>query len=140
MPRNELTQQQENFCKAYIKYGIGYKAYLEAYPTCKDWKRNSIDVAATKLLNNAKISHRLNELNAQIESTLQTSTTLNKRKLLETALQMLEDTNNPAERTHAVSLIKLLFAKEGMTQPANQVNIQVNNNTVVGEVTDYLDL
>lgn len=137
---NGLTQQQEDFCKYYTDIGIGYKALLKAYPNTTKWTRASADSYVQKLLNNTLIMTRINELNEQKTSVLMQSTKLNHRKLLETALQMLEDTNNPAERTHAVSLIKLLFAKEGLTQPANQVNIQVNNNTVVGEVADYLDL
>lgn len=140
MPRNELTQQQENFCQLYVKYGIGAKAYLEAYPKSKNWKRNTLDCEVSRALNNPKISTRVAELNEQKTSALMQSTKLNKRKLLETALQMLEDTNNPAERTHAVSLIKLLFQKEGMLQPSTAVQVNIQNNTVVGEVTDYLDL
>lgn len=135
-----LTQQQENFVHAYFKYGIGRKAYREAYPKSINWKDENVDSQASKLLNNPKVNTRLAQLNEAAESTLKQSTTLNKRKLLETALQMLEDTNNPAERTHAVSLIKLLFAKEGLTQPQQQINVNIQNNTVVGEVTDYLDL
>ena len=137
---NGLTQQQEDFCKYYVDIGIGYNALIKAYPKAKNWKRNSIDCQVQKLLNNTLIDHRIAELNEQKTSALMNSTKLNKRKLLETALQMLEDTNTPAERTHAVSLIKLLFQKEGMLQPENITQINIKNNTVVGEVTDYLDL
>ena len=140
MPRNELTQQQENFCKFYVDIGIGSKALIKAYPKAETWKRNTIDCQVQKLLNNPKINHRINELNEQKTSALMQSTQLSHRKLLETALQTMIECNTPAERQHFVSLIKMLFQKEGMLQPSNQVNIQVNNNTVVGEVTDYLDL
>jgi len=140
MPRNELTQQQENFLQKYIECGVAYQAYIYAYPKAKNWTRNSVDSQANKLLNNPKINTRLAEHNNRVESTLKQSTTLNKRKLLETALQMLEDTNNPAERTHAVSLIKLLFQKEGMLQPETVTQINIQNNTVVNEVSDFLNL
>ena len=137
---NGLTQQQEDFCKEYVKCGIAFKAYQKAYPTSLNWTRNSIDSRASNLLNNSKIEARVNELNEQATSTLMNSTKLNKRKLLETALQMLEDTNTPAERTHAVSLIKLLFQKEGMLQPENVTQVNIQNNTVVNEVSDFLNL
>lgn len=137
---NGLTQQQEDFCKAYVKYGISRKAYMEAYPKSKAWKGSAVDCEASKMLNNPNISQRINELNEQATSVLMESTKLNKRKLLETALQMLEDTNNPAERTHAVSLIKILFQKEGMLQPESVTQVNIQNNTVVGEVSDYLNL
>lgn len=137
---NGLTQQQEDFCKYYVDLGIGNKALIKAYPAAKNWKQNSIDCQVQKLLNNPLIDHRINELNEQKTSALMNSTKLNKRKLLETALQMLEDTNTPAERTHAVSLIKLLFQKEGMLQPENVTQINIQNNTVVNEVSDFLNL
>ena len=140
MPRKELTQQQENFCKLYVKYGIAPKAYMEAYPKAKNWKKSTVDTEASRMLNNPKISTRIDELNDHATSVLMQSTQLSHRKLLETALQTMLECNTPAERQHFVSLIKMLFQKEGMLQPQNQVNIQVNNNTVVGEVTDYLDL
>lgn len=137
---NGLTQQQEDFCKLYVKYGISRKAFIEAYPSAKNWKENSIDSKASQMLNKVQIKQRIDELNEQATSVLMESTKLNKRKLLETALQMLEDTNNPAERTHAVSLIKMLFQKEGMLQPNTAVQVNIQNNTTVNEVTDYLDL
>ncbi len=137
----ELTQQQENFCKAYIKYGIGYKAYLEAYPNAKTWKRNSVDVEATKMLNSPKISHRLNELNSQIESTLQTSTTLSKRKILEEIILLQQKCRNQdSQNTVNLQALKLLSQIAGLLSEQPQVQVNIQNNTVVGEVTDYLDL
>ena len=137
---NGLTQQQEDFCKYYTDIGIGYKAFIKAYPNALKWTRASADSYVQKLLNNDLIMTRINELNEQKTSVLMQSTKLNKRKLLETALQAMEECNTPAERQHFVSLIKLLFQKEGMRQPETVTQINIQNNTVVGEVTDYLDL
>lgn len=135
-----LTQQQENFCKLYVKYGISRKAYMEAYPKSQKWTQSAIDCEASKMLNSPKVSQRIAQLNEQKTSVLMKSTALNKRKLLETALQMLEDTNNAGERQHAVSLIKLLFQKEGMLQPESVTQVNIQNNTTVNEVISYLDL
>ena len=140
MTERKITQQQENFCKLYVKYGIGRKAYEEAYPKSKNWKDSTINAEVSRALNHPLISTRIAELNEQATSVLMKSTALNKRKLLETAIQMLEDTNNPAERQHAVSLIKLLFQKEGMTSPEAAIQVNIQNNTVMGEVSDYLNL
>ena len=140
MTERKLTQQQENFFKLYVKYGIGRKAYEEAYPKSKNWKDSTIKAEVSRALNHPLISTRIAELNEQATSVLMKSTALNKRKLLETAIQMLEDTNNPAERQHAVSLIKLLFQKEGMTSPEAAIQVNIQNNTVMGEVSDYLNL
>lgn len=137
---NGLTQQQEDFCKLYVKYGISRKAFIEAYPSAKKWKENSIDSKASQLLNSAKVEQRVNELNEQATSALMQSTKISHRKLLETALQTMLECNTPAERQHFVSLIKLLFAKEGLTQPQQQINVNIQNNTVVNEVSDFLNL
>lgn len=135
-----LTEQEELFCQEYIKEPIMYNALIKAYPAAKNWKRNSADVQANKILNRPKVNQRIKELLEKKESTLQNSTTLSKRKLIETALQMLEDTNNGAERQHAVALLKMLFQKEGLLQPQTQVNVNVNNSNTVNEVIGYLDL
>jgi len=143
MPRKELTQQQENFCKLYIKYGIAPKAYKEAYPKAVNWKKSTVDTEASRMLNNPKISTRIDELNEQATSTLMQSTKLNQRKLLESALYILEDCQHtPSQYANAINVLKLLYSQQGMMPSSNnqQINIQVNNNTVVGEVTDYLDL
>ena len=141
MPRKELTQQQENFCKLYIKYGIAPKAYKEAYPKAVNWKKSTVDTEASRMLNNPKISTRIDELNEQATSTLMQSTKISHRKLLETALQTMIECNTPAERQHFVSLIKMLFQKEGLlSENTNNIQVNIQNNQTVGEVTDYLDL
>lgn len=135
-----LTQSQENFCKLYVKYGISRKAYMEAYPNSKKWKGSAVDCEASKMLNNPKVSQRITELNDHATSVLMNSTKLNHRKLLETALQTMLECNTPAERQHFVSLIKMLFQKEGMLQPQTAVNVNIQNNTITTKVDDYLGL
>lgn len=93
------------------------------------------------MLNNPKISTRIDELNEQATSTLMQSTKISHRKLLETALQTMIECNTPAERQHFVSLIKMLFQKEGLlSENTNNIQVNIQNNQTVGEVTDYLDL
>lgn len=137
---NGLTQQQEDFCHYYVDIGIGNKALLKAYPAAQNWKQNSIDCQVQKLLNNPLIDHRIAELNEIKTSALMESTKINHRKLLETALQTMLECNTPTERQHFVSLIKLLFQKEGMLQPENVTQVNIQNNTTVNEVIGYLDL
>lgn len=139
-PRTGLTEQQEKFCQEYVKNPVMYQAYVKAYPKALNWKRSSVDPEASRLLDNPKINTRIGEIMNAQESALLKSTTLNKRKLIETALQTMLECNTPAERQHFVSLIKLLFAKEGMTAPAQAIQVNIQNNTVLGEVSDYLNL
>lgn len=141
---NGLTQQQEDFCKYYTDIGIGYKALIKAYPNAAKWTRASADSYVQKLLNNTLIMIRVNELNDQKTSALMQSTKLNQRKLLESALMILEDCQHtPSQYANAINVLKLLYSQQGMMPNAsNTANIQVNiqNNTTVNEVTDYLDL
>jgi hypothetical protein len=139
-PRTGLTEQQETFCQEYVKNPVMYQAYVKAYPKALNWKRSSVDPEASRLLDNPKINTRISEIMNAQESALLRSTTLNKRKLLETALQTMIECNTPAERQHFVSLIKMLFQKEGMLSPESVTQVNIQNNTTVNEVTGYLDL
>ena len=138
----ELTQAQENFCIFYVDIGIGSKAYLKAYPKSEKWKRNTLDCQVQKMLNNPKINHRIQELNEQKTSALMESTKLNHRKLLESALMILEDCQRtPSQYANAINVLKLLYAQQGMMpKDSPQIAVQVNNNTVTAEVSDYLNL
>lgn len=138
----ELTQQQENFLQKYIECGVAYQAYLYAYPKAKNWTRNAVDVQANKLLNNSKVNLRLAEYNKKIESTLEQSTTLNKRRILNEIIELQQQCKEAGQGQAGVNLqaLKLLSQIAGLLQENTQVNIQVNNNTVVNEVSDFLNL
>ena len=139
---NGLTQQQEDFCKYYTDIGIGYNALLKAYPSAKNWKRNSADCQVQKLLNKPLIDQRIKELNDQKTNALLNSTKLNQRKLLESALNILENTqNNPQQYAHAINVLKLLYAQQGMMpKNDNQTTINIINNNSIDNISNFLDL
>lgn len=58
----KLTQKQERFVQELIKGKSQRQAYRIAYPSSKKWKDNAVDVNASKLLKNAKVSLRFNKL------------------------------------------------------------------------------
>lgn len=60
---NRLTSKQEEFVYGIANGKTQYQAYIDAYPKAKKWKRESVDVAASQLLQNNKIIIRLEELN-----------------------------------------------------------------------------
>lgn len=60
---NRLTSKQEEFVYGIAEGKTQYQAYIDAYPKAKKWKRESVDVAASQLLQNNKIIIRLEELN-----------------------------------------------------------------------------
>lgn len=60
---NRLTSKQEEFVYGIANGKTQYQAYIDAYPKAKKWKREAVDVNASKLLNDTKIKLRLEELN-----------------------------------------------------------------------------
>lgn len=60
-----LTPKQENFCLAYIETGNASEAYRRAYDAEK-MKPETINRSAKELLDNPKISTRLDELRVSI--------------------------------------------------------------------------
>lgn len=59
-----LTPKQEAFAQAYVETGNASEAYRRAYDASK-FKSESVNVNASKLLSDAKISQRVAELKAE---------------------------------------------------------------------------
>lgn len=137
-----LTQAQECFLQNYLKTNNAYKSYLIAYPNSKNWKRNSVDCKASLLLDNEKIQQRITEHNAKINSTLEKSTVLNKRKILNEIIELQQSckSDGAGQNTTQLQALKLLSQIAGLLQEnKTEINITNNNNTV-NEVIGYLDL
>ncbi len=64
----KLTPKQEAFARAYVETGNASEAYRMAYPRAKNWKSEAVNVAASRLLANAKVSLRVEELGSSRES------------------------------------------------------------------------
>ena len=58
----KLTKQQEHFCQEYIKDSNATRSYKTAYSVQANTKEQCTWVNASKLLSNAKVTLRLNEL------------------------------------------------------------------------------
>lgn len=65
LSKGGLTPKQENFCLAYLETGNASEAYRVAYNASK-MKDASVSVKAHELLNNGKITVRLNALRQPI--------------------------------------------------------------------------
>ena len=61
---SKLTIKQENFCNYYIESGNASEAYRRAF-SCAKMKDESINVNASKLLNNTKVALRVKELQSE---------------------------------------------------------------------------
>ena len=60
----DLTVKQEAFCRAYIETGNASEAYRRAYDT-SGMNANSVNRKAKELVDNVKITARVNELKAE---------------------------------------------------------------------------
>lgn len=67
MEKKELTIKQEKYVQALIRGLSQRQAYMEAYPGSKKWKEKSVDIAASNLLKNDKVSIRYQELQKKAE-------------------------------------------------------------------------
>jgi len=100
---NRLTSKQENFCQNIVSGKTQYESYLDAYPSSKKWKRNSVDNKASLLFENVKIVQRIAELKKPTEDLLEA----NRKKLIEKALKVaLKD--EKVRSTTVTMLTKLL--------------------------------
>jgi len=61
---DNLTPKQEKFCQVYIETGNASEAYRQAYNT-ENMKPETINVAASQLLDNYKVSTRIAGLQAE---------------------------------------------------------------------------
>lgn len=64
---DKLTPKQEKFCLEMSRLGNQYQAYCNSFST-RNMSRGAIDVEASKLMNNPKITLRLRELAEEIKS------------------------------------------------------------------------
>lgn len=60
----KLTPKQEKFCQKYIETGNASQAYRQSYD-CENMKDETVNVKASELLNNGKITVRLKELKTE---------------------------------------------------------------------------
>lgn len=138
----ELTKKQQIFLEHYIKTSNGLEALHLAYPNSKEWTYNAQHVEINKILNKPNVNLKLQEHNRAVESALANSTTLNKRKILNEIIELQQQCKEAGQGQAGVNLqaLKLLSQIAGLLQENTQINVQVNNNTVVNEVSDFLNL
>lgn len=62
---SDLSAQREAFARAIAKGGTQADAYRDAFPGSKKWKDNSVHIAASRLLADAKVALRVDELRSK---------------------------------------------------------------------------
>jgi phage terminase small subunit len=73
MAKSKLTPKQEAFARAYVETGNASEAYRRSFEVGKNTKPESVWVNASKLLSDAKVAQRVEELFARaVERTMVT--------------------------------------------------------------------
>ena len=130
MTDNPLTPKQEAFALAYVETGNAAEAYRRAYDVKAATAHSSIYVAASRLLDNAKIMLRVKALQKQAAD-MCLYTVKDAFTEYEIARQLALQTENPSAAVSAVSGKVKLF---GLDQPA-KVDHTTNGKPLASPVT-----
>lgn len=84
-----LTTRQEKFVQELIKGKSQREAYRIAYPKSKEWKDTSVDCAGAKLMMNAMVSQRYEELKRKTEEKVTYDAAEVKNIIIDTMLSIL---------------------------------------------------
>ena len=108
--KNNLTIKQETFCNLIVSGEIGTQkeAYYKAYDVDLDDKGNIpqwVEKESTVLMQNPKITQRINELIKVKENRLLASTTKTKEYVLKKLYELVETENNPQAKIRSLELL-----------------------------------
>lgn len=84
-----LPPAQEHFVSEYLTHWNGTKAYMAAYPKVRS--ENTAAACASKLLRNAKVKARIEEIQSNVSEEARTSALRNQKELAKIAYSSLTD-------------------------------------------------
>jgi phage terminase small subunit len=124
-----LTPKQEAFAQAYIETGNASEAYRRAFNVRPNTKPESINVNASKILADAKVSQRVAELKAE-HAERHDMTVDNIRDMLLEDRQFAREMETPAAAVSAtMGLAKLYGHLRDKVDVTSKVTIQINGTT-----------
>ncbi|MEI8204770.1 MAG: terminase small subunit [Bacteroidota bacterium] len=128
----KLTIKQENFCNFYIESGNASDAYRRAYD-CGRMKDVTINRTSFDLLNDHKITARVNELRA----TLQANSDITKESNLAVLKSIIDDTKEAkAIRIKAIEVSNKML---GFDAPTKTAQTDKNGNDLITELVITID-
>ena len=121
-----LTPSQEKFCQEIMKGKTQYAAYQEAYPSSKKWQRDSIDVAASQLMNDNKITLRLKEMGYKDTKKVEWT----RKKALETINYVMDLNKKDLERINDACQTEIELYEVKLLQKGEEMKIAATNGNV----------
>ena len=110
MASRGLTPKQEKFCNEYFKTGNASEAYRRSY-NCANMKETTISRNAFTLLENNKITAKVEELKA----TLEKKTIITKERVVEILASIGEGADRDSDKVAALKQICKVFGWETTT-------------------------
>lgn len=99
-----LTPKQEQYCKnrAILKMSQR-KAYLDAFPSAKEWKLETVDTKACNLEAEDKILARIKELQDEIKAEMMQRAEWTRKDALNELKRLIERANREMDKTKSMS-------------------------------------
>ena len=126
---DDLTQKQEAFCLAYLETGNAAEAYRRAYDVAEAAKDSWIYVEATQLLDNPKITLRLEQLQEEAKK-LALFNVAKASEEYEEARQIALREKNPSAAVSATNGKVKLFGLEKPTKSIHHLNGKIQTEDV----------
>jgi len=104
-----VTPKQEAFCLAYVETGNASEAYRRAYDAAR-MKPGTVNRKAKELLDNGKITARVDELRSELIK-------LNLWTREQSVRTLLDVINNPDKAADVIAAVKELNAMHGFNAP-----------------------
>lgn len=99
-----LTPKQEQYCKnrAILKMSQR-KAYLDAFPSAKEWKLETVDTKACNLEAENKILARIKELQDEIKAEMMQQAEWTRKDALKELKSLIDRANKEMDETNSMS-------------------------------------
>lgn len=99
-----LTPKQEQYCKnrAILKMSQR-KAYIDAFPSAKEWKLETVDTKACNLEADVKILARIKELQDEIKAQMIQQAEWTRKDALNELKSLIERANREMDETNSMS-------------------------------------
>ena len=114
---NNLTSKQELFSQEYMKDGNATRSYKVAYPRSLSWVETAVGCESSRLLNNPKISLRLQELKKEISD----SNLWSRVESVKILKNIAENEDNKA--SEQIQAVKELNLMHGFNEPIKVDNL-----------------
>ncbi len=126
----KLTKQQELFAIEVSKGKSLTDAYLKAYPTSKNWTKNSLWVNASKLASDAKVALRIDSLKTKISNALDEKAIIEVKDIIELHAKIIKSDIKDYLSFKTVDIV-LKDDEDGTPRSYSQMGVRIKDSDEV---------